>query len=97
MLSLRDCVSGMLAVGFVLAAQSIVADNDVESVQVVLEADEKIMQCLPGDVGTRSIIWLEEKPQGLTMNCEKHQKADFGMVSKHKPNYISMLVPVVVD
>lgn len=97
MLKLRDCMSGMLAVGFVLAAQSIVANNDNESLQVVLEADEKIMQCLPDDVGTRSVIWLEDKPQGLTMNCEKHQKTDFGMVPKHKPKYISMLVPVVVD
>lgn len=97
MLSLRDCVSGMLAVGFVLAAQAVVNENQVEPVHVVLEADEKIMQCLPDDVGTRSVIWLEDKPQGLTMNCEKHQKTDFGIVPKHKPKYISMLVPVVVD
>lgn len=97
MLRLRDCVSGMLAVGFVLAAQAVVADKENQSVSVVLEADEKIMQCLPDDVGTRSVIWLEDKPQGLTMNCEKHQRADFGMVAKQKPKYISMLVPVVVD
>lgn len=97
MLKARDCVTGVLAVCFVLAAQSVVADKESEPVNVVFEADQKIMQCLPDDIGSRTIIWLEDKPEGLTMNCEKHQNIDFGMVPKQKPKYISMMVPVDVD
>ncbi len=89
-------ISAMTFAVFFFAVLNAVHDEPPAPVQMV-KADERLMDCLPADTGSRVIMTLVSHDDELTLRCEHHQNVGRGHVPTEKPRYVSLTVPVDVN
>jgi hypothetical protein len=91
---IKNTLFAIVFVAGFFTAQAVISHADVPTIAPI---DQALMDCLPDDIGTRSVLSLTQESDGLTLHCEKHQAVGYGQLPNAKPIKLSYLVPVVVD
>lgn len=88
--------AGTSAICLLAVLHTVVANNEAEQeVKIVSAADDKLMRCLPDDVGTVSRLELYQDKGVLKLSCIKSQQVSYGHVQREPA--IRFVLPISVE
>lgn len=73
----------------VLVAQGIMAKHDEQIISS--NVDQILVDCLPSDTQTQSVLSLKNQAGKLSLNCEKHHVVHWGQAVKPAVSYVVAL------
>lgn len=87
--------AGLGAIALLAMLHTVIANNDADPEIKIAAADDKLLRCLPDDVGTVSRLELYQDEGVLKLSCVKSQRVSYTHVQRAPA--VRFILPISVE